>query len=60
MLVYLKHGGRGEALILYVSKGRAHMSCAIHSSSDLRLWGEVRSMSEVTGGYLCCCKPLYA
>lgn len=25
---------------------RAHMSCAIDSSSDLRLWGEVRNMSE--------------
>lgn len=37
----------GEALILHVSKGCAHTNCA--TESDLRLWGEVRSVSELTG-----------
>lgn len=49
MLVYLKHGGGGEALILYTSKGHAHMSCAIDSSSDLDYgvkWGACQSWQE--------------
>lgn len=59
MLVYLINDGESPHPV-HAQRSCSQEPCHWQFPFNLRLWGEARGMSEVTGRYLCCSKPLYA